>query len=149
MELRYRTIKTLNKHWPVAETSVFDRMYMFSCVVSTDIRYPIVIKVTAFLMSLKHCPVSFGFIWYILIPKSPPSKTLPIKLKDFDGTCIRDTSHNVSCTLFSTSKFQTLTYSWVCIFYNCILCSAYFAGIIFIYCRQKSVATKLIIVHMS
>jgi len=119
-------------------TSLFNRTYIFSCVVSIGIRYPIVIKVTAVLMSLQHCPVSFGFIWYILIPQIPPSKTLPIQLEDLYGTCfnplntmlnpichllalleahhilrvsrirVKDTSHNVSYIPFSVCKFRTL-----------------------------------------
>jgi hypothetical protein len=78
---RLLTIKTLNKQWQLAETSVFDKTCTFSCVVSTGITDPFVIKVTAVPMSLQQCPVSCGFILYILIPKSLLQRPYQLKLK--------------------------------------------------------------------
>ena len=51
-------------------------------------------------------PCVFWIHLVYLNSQIPPSKNLQIKLEDLDGTCITDTSHNVSCTLFSTCKFH-------------------------------------------
>lgn len=123
---------------------------MFPCAVSTGIRYPYCHQGHSCSHESTTLPSVFWIHLVYLNSQIPPSQTLPIKLEDLDGTCIQDELHKVSCTLLSTCKFHTLTYSSVCILSKCVLCSAYFTGIDFpllqteICCQKANYSSKVI-----